>query len=46
MVPQHVVDAGKVAGVLLDALSVVEAGRVDYALEKKRSRCHSYVILQ
>ena len=31
MVPEHVVDAGQVAGVLLDALGVVESGRVDDA---------------
>ena len=31
MALEHVVDAGQVAGVLLDALGVVEAGRVDDA---------------
>ena len=38
MVAQHVVDAGEVAGILLEALRVVEAGRVDDAFRGGRER--------
>ena len=38
VVAQHVVDAGEVAGILLEALRVVEAGRVDDAFRGGRER--------
>ena len=38
MVAQHVVDAGEVAGILLEALRVVEAGRVDDAFKGGREK--------
>ena len=38
MVAQHVVDAGEVAGILLEALRVVEAGRVDDSFRGEREK--------
>ncbi len=37
---EHVLDAGEVAGILLDAVGVVEAGRVDHA---QRHLLHAHV---